>query len=484
MSETWKAPSVETPKVLGKYQIQGVLGRGGMGTVYKAYDRDIDRSVAIKVVHAHLMEGEGNEDLLQRFKQEARAAARCVHPNIVTVFDYGVSQLGPFMVMEYVEGLDLRALLKAGRPLPLRQRGDIVLQLLAALEYAHKQGVIHRDIKPANILLLDNGAVKVTDFGVAKIDTSELTHLGDMIGTPTYMSPEARVGAFVDCRADLYAVGVVLLELISGKRPDADHLAPADIAESLTAARLTDEERRGFQDLIVKALDPRPNRRHQTATELAAELRAILSPDTVYLPATEELAATVIETRRHVTDVLAQRPVTERASVGDASHFTPPPEITNLLNESLARHLGPVSSRVIRAAVARSSGLNDLIRQLAMQIPTDAERAEFLRSVERKGVRSLGTLTGTPSGGSAREAVSGRSLAGTSPSSASAGVELSPAELARVTEQLVVHLGPLASRLVKRAAKKAANARELYEILAAQIVNPKERETFLSHCRW
>ncbi|MGA7979567.1 MAG: serine/threonine-protein kinase [Chromatiaceae bacterium] len=490
MSETWKGSRADIPKALGKYEIRGVLGRGGMGVVYRAYDRDIDRPVAIKVVHAHLVAGGTNEDLLQRFRQEARAAARCVHPNIVTVFDYGVSQLGPFMVMELVEGLDLKALLRAERAWPLRQRADIVLQVLAALEYAHKQGVVHRDIKPANILLLDNGSVKVTDFGVAKIDTSDLTFLGEMIGTPTYMSPEARNGEVVDCRADLYTVGVVLLELLSGQRPDPEHLAPTDIAASLDEAGLPDTERRGFERLIRKALEPSPARRHQTAAQLVAELKSVLAPDTVYLPATQELAATVIETRRHVTARLGGREEAEHTSNGDISHFTPSPEITALLNESLARHLGPVSSRVVRAAVARSSGLNDLIERLAAQIPSAGERAEFIRSVDSKGVRRLGTLTGTPGGGTHGRGSVSPEIGAAGPSRATPGsstalaTQFSQTELAQITEQLVVHVGPLAPHLVKRAAKRATNARQLYELLAEQITDERERETFLSHCRW
>jgi serine/threonine protein kinase len=479
-----------TPQALGKYEIQGVLGRGGMGIVYKGYDADIDRPVAIKVVHAHLVEDGTKGDLLQRFRQEARAAARCVHPNIVTLFDFGVSDLGPYMVMEYVEGLDLRALLKAGRQLPLRQRADIILQVLAALDFAHKQGVIHRDIKPANILLLDNGSVKVTDFGVAKLDTSELTNLGDMIGTPTYMSPEARLGAPVDTRADLYTVGVVLLELVAGKRPNPDQLAPEDVSAALGAAILGATERRGFEKLLVKALQLSPGERFQTADEFAADLKRVLAPDTVYQPATGELAVTIVETKRLFSERVLGRQAAEGTVLSSASQFTPAPEVTSLLNASLARHLGPVSSRVIRAAVAQSTGLEDLVQKLAMRIPNADERAEFVRGIERHGVYRMSSVIGAPRCTPTPAPTPSPTGAGAGPvpsstaSGAGAGPRFSHAELAQVADQLAVHVGPLAGHLVKRAAKQAGDMRQLYQILAQRIDDERERATFLARCRW
>jgi serine/threonine-protein kinase len=148
--------TIALPQTIGKYEIRGLIGRGGMGVVYRGYDQDIDRLVAIKVLHPHLNE----EGLLQRFRQEARAAARCVHRNIVAVFDFGATGGLPFIAMEYVAGIDLRSFLKADGALTVRQSCEIILQVLAALEFAHSHGVVHRDIKPGNVLLLEDGLVK------------------------------------------------------------------------------------------------------------------------------------------------------------------------------------------------------------------------------------------------------------------------------------------------------------------------------------
>ncbi|MCK5120405.1 MAG: serine/threonine protein kinase, partial [Methylococcales bacterium] len=206
------------PKKIDKYSIHSVLGHGAMGVVYKGYDKEIDRHVAIKVLHPHLLSGEMGDELEQRFKNEVKAAAKCLHPNIVTIFDCGVSNGSPYMVMEYVQGIDLREILKSQQKFSLAQTIGMTCNVLDALYAAHEMGIVHRDIKPANILLLDTGVVKVTDFGVARIDSSDLTQIGDVIGTPSYMSPEAKAGALVDNRSDLYSAALVLFELLTFKR--------------------------------------------------------------------------------------------------------------------------------------------------------------------------------------------------------------------------------------------------------------------------
>lgn len=184
-------------KQISKYQILETIGKGAMGAVYKGRDEVIDRIVAVKVIHPHLMDDGAGGDLKARFQQEAKAAARCLHQNIVTVFDYGVSDETPFMVMEFVEGLDLKSLLRMSGAISVHQSLEIIIQVLDALSYAHANGVVHRDIKPANVIVLDSGQVKVADFGVARIDSSELTNAGDMIGTPNYMSPEGLRGRWL-----------------------------------------------------------------------------------------------------------------------------------------------------------------------------------------------------------------------------------------------------------------------------------------------
>ena len=160
---------------ISRYRIDGIIGSGAMGVVYQGFDTQIQRAVAIKVLHPHLRDGEHGADLEQRFIQEARAAARCLHPNIVTIFDFGSEKETSFIVMEYVDGIELKAHLKSNTPIPLPSATDICIQILEALSHAHEKGVIHRDIKPAHIILLENGTVKVSDFGVARLPESTLT---------------------------------------------------------------------------------------------------------------------------------------------------------------------------------------------------------------------------------------------------------------------------------------------------------------------
>ncbi len=198
--------------------MESELGRGAMGVIYKADDPDIGRTVAIKLVRADLLEGDDRNQFLARFRHEARAAGRCAHPNIVALYDFAMHDGNPFLAMEFVDGVPLGTELKrVGRFAPA-QAVAIVAQVLDALGAAHALGIVHRDVKPANILMLPSGQVKVTDFGISRINTSDLTQDGTVIGTPAYMSPEQCRGDDVDARSDLFSAGSVLYELLSGTR--------------------------------------------------------------------------------------------------------------------------------------------------------------------------------------------------------------------------------------------------------------------------
>ncbi len=206
------------PPRLGKYEVRALLGQGAMGQVYLCHDPVIDRQVAVKILHPHILTDRNAEEIRARFRREARAAARCQHPNIVTVHDVGEHDGRDFIVMEYVQGEELRFFLDRGEQLGDAERLYIVKEVLEALEFAHARGVVHRDIKPANIILMDDGGVKVADFGVAHIDRSDLTQAGSIMGTPTYMAPEGLRGEPVGPAGDLYSVGMVLFELVTGRR--------------------------------------------------------------------------------------------------------------------------------------------------------------------------------------------------------------------------------------------------------------------------
>ena len=215
-----------TLKKLGRYEVLRVLGKGAMGVVYEGRDPNLDRRVAIKTVKVENLSEEAAAEYEHRFRTEARSAARLQHPNIVSVYDSDRDGDVAFLVMEYIQGDDLKHHLDRGVRYSLEQSLKIIRDLLSALDYAHKQGIVHRDIKPANLLIEPGGRVKLTDFGVARIqDSGEATRTqGSMVGTLKYMAPEQVQGQKIDSRADLFSVGVVLYQLLTDKRPfDGDN---------------------------------------------------------------------------------------------------------------------------------------------------------------------------------------------------------------------------------------------------------------------
>jgi len=209
------------PARLGRYEVQDLLARGGMGAVYKARDPSLDRIVAVKTVQAVLLGTDQREEFLARFQREARAAGRLAHPHIVSVHDFGLDEptATPFIVMEYVAGVSLEALLKESPRLPVAQALEIVEQVASALEEAHAHGIVHRDIKPANVFLDERGRVKVGDFGIARLDGSDLTEAGVTLGTPGYAAPEILRGGVADARSDVFALGALAYRLLTGEKP-------------------------------------------------------------------------------------------------------------------------------------------------------------------------------------------------------------------------------------------------------------------------
>lgn len=260
---------------LGKYQIMERLGRGGMADVYRAYQPGMDRIVAIKIMHGHLA---SDESFITRFKREAHSVGNLRHPNIVQVIDFDVQDEEYYMVMEYIQGDTLKALLQGKGALPLNQALDIAIKLADALAYAHGEGMIHRDIKPANILFSKAQMPILTDFGIARImDASGLTVSGAFVGTPSYISPEAGRGEQVDERADIYSLGIVLYEMLTGTVPyDADtpyavilkHINDPLPTPRQFNATLPDAVER----VILKALAKNKEDRFQNATEFKAAL--------------------------------------------------------------------------------------------------------------------------------------------------------------------------------------------------------------------
>ncbi|RKY18801.1 MAG: hypothetical protein DRQ55_12380 [Planctomycetota bacterium] len=261
-------PPLPPGSLLGQYKLQEVIGQGGMGRVYRARHHHLDRTVAIKVLAPHLCR---DGSLVQRFKREARALARLQHPHIVAIHDMGSQGDVHYFVMEHVDGPNLRQLMAEGS-VSVRRALSLVSQVCDALQFAHDEGIVHRDIKPENILIDRAGRPKVADFGLASVlqdelAPSELTHTGMVIGTYNYMAPEQKHSARVDHRADIYALGVVLYELLTAKLP-AGHFAPP--------GRIT-EVPQGTDALVLKALAAEPDQRYQQAGALGADCTSVLA---------------------------------------------------------------------------------------------------------------------------------------------------------------------------------------------------------------
>lgn len=264
---------------LGRYEILSELGQGAMGVVYKAVDPLIGRTVAIKTINLNLSRDE-LADFEERFDREAKSAGRLNHPNIVTIYDVGRADHVAFMAMEYLEGRELKEIIASDEALQPDRVAEIIAQVADALAFAHDHDIVHRDIKPANIMVLRNGSVKITDFGIAKMSSGSRTQIGIILGSPKYMSPEQVAGKPVDGRSDIFSLGAVLYELLTGKAAFGGRdstlttimyqvlnempTSPSDVNSTIPAA---------FDYITSKALAKAPENRYQSAREMANDLR-------------------------------------------------------------------------------------------------------------------------------------------------------------------------------------------------------------------
>ncbi len=262
---------------IGKYNIIEMLGKGAMGVVYKALDPDINREVAVKTIRFDLSDGD-DEEMMGRFIREAQAAGKLDHSNIATIYDVGREKDLTYIVMQYVKGQSLQQVIAKKKKFSPKEINDILIPLCEALEYAHQHGIVHRDIKPANILIDLKGRPNVVDFGVARVEKSNLTQSGTTVGTPSYMSPEQIMGKRVDNRADIFSLGVILYELASGQRPfsggnvstlmykivneEPQHIT--EVEKSLPA---------NYENIVEKALAKDPKDRFQSCLQFAAALK-------------------------------------------------------------------------------------------------------------------------------------------------------------------------------------------------------------------
>ncbi len=271
---------METVQALGKYELRGTLGRGAMGTVYDGWDPVIQRRVAVKTVPLPEHPDPDTEEEIARFRREAQAAGRLTHPNIVGVYDYGETADLAYIVMEYVDGPTLKSLLDKQERFALPEVRRVMEGLLAGLQFSHDRGVVHRDIKPANVMLSSERQAKIADFGIARIESSNMTQAGTVLGTPAYMSPEQFRGDPVDARTDIYSSGVLLYQLLTGERPFDGSVtsimhkvlnvappAPSDLSVIVPAA---------LDAVVLQAMAKRPEDRFPSAAAFAGAIASAL----------------------------------------------------------------------------------------------------------------------------------------------------------------------------------------------------------------
>src|SRR5579863_4500956 len=267
----------DDPRVLsGRYELSHLVARGGMAEVYRAHDKLLDRPVALKILFPELSV---DRTFVERFRREAQAAANLSHPNIVPVFDWGEDYSTYYIVMEYVDGRPLSSILRSAGPLHPDRAAEIAADVAAALSYAHRHGVIHRDVKPGNVLITEEGTVKVTDFGIARaVNTEEsLTQTGAVMGTATYFSPEQAEGLGVDARSDIYSLGVVLFEMVTGRPPFLGEtpvaIASKHVREHPPMPRqINSAVPEDLEAVILKCMAKSPDNRYATGDDLRIDL--------------------------------------------------------------------------------------------------------------------------------------------------------------------------------------------------------------------
>lgn len=469
---------------LGKYRIDGTLGQGAMGVVYKAFDPLIERVVALKAIRKELFSDGQRADLIARFKHEAQAAGRLNHPNIVMVHDYGEDAESAYIVMEFVEGAPLNALMVPARPAALEHTVAWMSDLLLALDYAHSRGIVHRDIKPANLMITSNAQLKVGDFGVARLDSALPTQTELLIGSPGYMSPEQFMGEPIDGRSDVFAAGVVLYELLTGTRPflgsastvmhqvlNLEPVAPSQLVPSLGTA---------YDEIIVRALAKNAAQRFDSAraflTAFTAAQHDCPSDPAATVPLnkrrTDLATATAARAAEHAIDV---------ASLQEWKRESFPE-----LEIMLSRHIGPMAQVLMRKVALKAESLDDVVILLLPQIPSEHDKAQFQEAVAlaRRKLDASGTSTGrrfNPGVGSLHGAAKV-----TAPGHAEgrtairAPITFDEAYVTAVTGLLLVFIGPIARVISKRAAKQTVDRAELIELIARQIDSAPDRASFLA----
>ncbi|MFL5281466.1 MAG: serine/threonine-protein kinase [Rhodopila sp.] len=454
------------PRHIGRYQIVDVLGAGSIGVVYKAYDPAIGRDVAVNLVRISADSTREHVAAVERLRIEARAAGRCQHPGIISVFDFVEQADGtPAIVMEFVEGRSLHGHLRDKAARAVLDPIALVRQILTPLGYAHGQGIIHRDIKPANIMITTAGAVKIADFGIARLRNMNATMTGATLGTPNYMAPEQLGSGPVDERADLFAVGAILYELLAGKPPfsgqnTAEVLAqlagpaPADLLPIPITLR----------PIVARALAKDRTQRFHSADEFATALAAAASGQSVPVADDQTLV------------MASGTGGTAPASAFDSNWL-------RSVERELASYHGPMARLLVTRAAQASATQDALLATLAEHLPNPADRTRFLRTAGTghgqgsaygsRGLGSQGSARGGTGPGTGQRSLGTRNHSDASARHPFHGVSNEAAAAAQAA--LVQHVGPIARVLVRQAADQANSARDFIELLCAHVTKPGQQ---------
>jgi serine/threonine protein kinase len=468
---------VPEPKRIGKYDIIGTLGKGGMGVVYRALDPTLGRPVALKIIRTRDSDDGEPSGMMARFRNEARAAGRLNHPAIVTVYEFGEEDDVAYIAMEYVEGCTLKDYLVQHKRLPVADTTNLMLQLLDGLHFAHQQHIIHRDIKPSNLLLTAAGKLKIADFGVARIDNSNLTCIGSLVGTPNYMAPEQFMSMPIDGRCDIFSAGVVFYRLLTGHHPfnggaeavahqicHSEPPAPSSVASDVPQA---------FDSIMAKALCKDADQRYASAEVFSTAIHEVfvrtfneppertVSEQTLVRAQDLHLRKEALRVARH-----GRHGRHESLATGSSGTSHWPEEELQTVERQLAAFIGPVARVLVHQAAAQTTDLHDLYSILSSSL--DGQSRNRFMATQRATGRAAGEGSTAARDGD-RGAIS----------QGPAERHLPEEYLEFVRLQLALFLGPIANLVVKQAAHQATGRQEFLELLGGQFSDTEERRRFL-----
>lgn len=442
---------MEHLRQLGKYRIGEVIGASALATIYKAVDPEPERTVALKILRKEGIDPRITALAVAKYKNQVLAAERLAHPGIADVYEHGEDDNVAYLAMEYLAGRGLRDFLTLRLRLGLQDTMSIVSQLLAALDFAHANGVVHRDVRPANIIMLQNGRLKLADFGIALIETFDLAQAGATAGSPAYMSPEQHSGLEADRRSDIFSCGVVLYELLTGSKPFEG--PPQTVGEKICrepyrpASELNPKGSPAVLDAVIaRALAKNPEERFPTARDFAGAL------DSAFRERQRPAHADDPASRTLRQDATALLSTSLRLRIEDL----------RALEALLTFHVGPVAKPLLKQSARAATDGPALVNALAKYIPTEASRATFLAAAMEKMSAAI-----PPEPPDESPAVRFSTNLVDAPQ-----VEIAARRLAR-------YLGPIAKVIAKKTPGRPTDLRAYYRQLAENISDPADRTRFL-----